>query len=181
MTNDIDYDLLLLEQFRDKIGIRDDGDYPKSHWPDCSWGNPDSFGRVVLPKEAPARLISCNACLRRWGYIRVVVCNPRFPGWPSLERVHEQFDLHREAAVCEYTNCETWLRVSNAGEDVETVLRRLDKNAYHPVTWMDTGILPFHEKGTDTEDLHFTSKDALDQFCTDLVARYGESMLGAID
>ena len=177
MTSDVEYDRLLLQQYRDKIGLRDDGDYPKSHWLDCTWGNPDSQKRVALPQEAPARLISCNACLRRRGYIRVVVCNPRFPGWPSLERVHEQFDLIKESAVCEYTDCETWLRVSNAGEDVEGVLRRFDDNAHHPVTWIDTGILPFHQKGTETDDLYFASKEALDQYCADIVARYGPDML----
>lgn len=161
----MEFDQRLFEEYRDKIGVREDGDYPKSHWPDCTWGNPDSKSRIVLPIEAPARLVSCNACLRRHGYIRVVVCNPRFKGWPSVESVHTEFTRKGEPAVCEFTDCETWLRVKDVGQGVEQVLQRLDPNAWHPVTWIDTGILPFHELGTETDDLYFETKEELEQYC----------------
>ena len=161
----MDFDDCLTKQYRTKIGVREYGEYPKSHWPACEWRNPDLSRAVIMPSEAPVRLISCNACLRRLGYIKIVHCNPRVEGWPFPDRKCE---------MCDYggVDCETWLRVRDAGKDVEANLRRFDPNASHPVTWMETGLIPFHEPNTSTDDLYFDSKDALDDYCENLLRKY---------
>ena len=135
----------LLRLYRDHGG-HGNGHYPKSHWPNCRWA-PDS--RIVLSGGAPAGLISCNACLRHRRYIRVVSCNPRLAGWPMAE-----------CEICDYgLDHETWLRVRGVGEDVQKVLEQLNADAYHPVTWAETGLVPFHEG-----DIFFASKEALAQY-----------------
>ena len=155
------YEDLLLSQYRDKVGVREHSDYPKSHWPECDYGNTESPRRIVMPDTAPARLISCNACLRRRNHIRLVHCNPSVEGWPSDNRKCELCDSGWD--------CETWLRVKDAGEDVETVLQRLDLDAYHPVTWVETGLVPFRD--ADSAPL-FKTKEDLDRYCADLLKRY---------
>ena len=158
----MDYEEVLLDQYRRKVGVKDYHEYPKSHWPGCNWANPDR--PIELPADCPARLISCNACLRRHRYIRVLNCNPRVKGWPYPDR---------ECPQCDYGNdCETWLQVRGIGADVERVLRRFDPDASHSVTWMDTGLLPFHEQGTDTDNLFFDSLVDLDRYCDRLLTGY---------
>ena len=162
MKHPPDYEAMLQEQYRKYRGGRNypSDYYPKSHWVGCEW----SRGPIVLPSGAPARLISCNGCLRRSGHIRVAYCNPRLAGWPNPEPSCPQ---------CDYGNdCETWLRVASAGADVEKVLQMLDPEAIHPVTWMETGLIPFHEPGTETGDMFFEDKESLDQYCDNLLARY---------
>ena len=149
----MDFEGLLLEQYRDyEKGFFD---YPKSHWPDCEWG------RIVMPSDTPVRLISCNSCLIRRNYIRFVHCDPNVEGWPSDGR---------DCGNCEMENdCETWLRVREAGLDVERILKRLDPDAYHPVTRVETGLVPGREP--DSNPL-FDSKEDLDRYCDDLLSRF---------
>ena len=146
----------LYEQYADKrSGFR-----PKSHWLDCDWAR----GRnpVRLFSNAPAYYISCNACLRRRGYIRVIPCDPRLIGWPYERRNCEK---------CDYgLDCETWLRVKGIGEGVEKVLKLLDNEAYHPVAWEDAGLVPF-----SNGDIFFSCKEDLDKFVLDLLLKYGIS------
>ena len=160
-TSDSHYEELLLSQYRDKVGVREDSNYPKSHWPECDYGNIESPRRIVMPGTTPARLISCNACLRRRNYIRLVHCDPRVDGWP--------YD-NRTCGLCETGNdCETWLRVRDAGADVETVLHTLDPDADHPVTWIETGLV----LGQDADSVPlFNSKEDLDRYCDALLKRY---------
>ncbi len=113
-----------------------------------------------MPSETPAEWISCNACLICRGYIRIVHCDPRVEGWPYDDR---QCDLCDQG-----WDCETWLRVKGVGEGVEKALRRLDPEAYHPVTWADAGLVPFKD-GTDPQ---FESKAALDDYFTELVKKH---------
>ena len=130
---------------------------PKSHWLDCDWAN--GTNPVKLFSNAPAHYISCNACLRRRGYIRIVGCDPRLVGWP----------YERNCELCEQGwDCETWLRVRGIGEGVGKVLKLFDEDAYHPVTWGDTGLVPFHNG-----DIFFSSKSELDRFVLDLLLKYG--------
>ena len=74
-------------------------------------------------------------------------------------------------------DCETWLRVREAGLDVERILKRLDPDAYHPVTWVETGLVPGREP--DSNPL-FDSKEDLDRYCDDLLSRFpcGMRLLG---
>ena len=82
------------------------------------------------------------------GYIRIVPCDPRLVGWPYERRNCEK---------CDYgLDCETWLRVRGIGEGVEEVLTLFDKDAYHAVTWNDTGLVPF-----SNDDMLFSSKSEL--------------------
>ena len=152
----MDFEDLLLRLYRDKVGVRKS--YPKSHWPECEWAN---GAPIVMPKDTPVRLISCNVCLRGRDYIRVVHCDPKIEGWPRDDR---------NCGACDHGNdCETWLRVRGAGRGVEQVLRRFDPRADHPVTWVETGWVPGRE--SDSAPL-FDSKQALDQYCDDLLHRY---------
>ena len=65
-----------------------------------------------------------------------------------------------ECEICDYgLGHETWLRVRGVGEDVQKVLEQLNADAYHPVTWAETGLVPFHEG-----DIFFASKEALAQY-----------------
>ena len=78
-------------------------------------------------------------------------CNPRVIGWPHVTRQCEK---------CDYgLDCETWARVRGAGEQVEIVLRSLDSEARHPVTWAETGLIPFYNG-----DFFFSDKSALGNF-----------------
>ena len=150
----------LRQQYETKIRHSGIWDYPKSHWMGCSYGSRHASHRIELPATAPADFISCNACLIREGYIRILPCNPRKIGWP-----HSWV----KCDTCDYGNdCETWARVRGAGSQVQDVLRQLDPDAYHPVTWMDAGLVPFCDDG----DLFFPTKTDLDGFMSDLTERY---------
>ena len=126
-------------------------DYSKSHWIGCDWGSGYAERRIELPTNAPAEFISCNACLIREGHIRILPCNPRVIGWPHETRQCEKRDYGLD--------CETWARVRGAGELVEDVLRSIDAEAQHPVTWAETGLVPFYNG-----DFFFSDKSALDDF-----------------
>jgi hypothetical protein len=145
----------LQQQYEAKIGEPSIGwGYPKSHWTGCDRGSSNPDRRVELPNDAPADFISCNACLIRGGYICILPCNPREVGWP-----HSWCRCDK----CEYgLDCETWARVRGIGEQVQLAL-----NACHPVTWADTGLVPFHNG-----DLFFPDKVALDNFMASLTERY---------
>ena len=132
---------------------------PKSHWLDCDWS--PSQDPVKLFSNAPARYITCNACLRRRGYIRIVHCDPRLVGWPYERRNCEK---------CNYggIDCETWLRVRGIGEGVEQVLKLFDEEAYQAVTWGDTGFVPFKN-----DEIFFSSKSELDRYVLDVLLKYG--------
>lgn len=163
----------LQRQYKAKYG--DSGtsweDFSKSHWEGCEWGNSGNL-KIELSDDAPVEFISCNACLRRKGYIRVLMCNPRVKGWP---------DDDRDCPDCDYgLDCETWVRVRGVGEEVERVLQSLFPDAYHPVTWLDAGVVPFKEQGTDTGDLFFDSKEALDTYLADLLQHYPDQNGGII-
>ena len=160
-----DWSLELQQQYRsyrsrvESLGLRWYPEYPKSHWPGCDWGNNNPARRVELPADAPADFISCNACLIRERYIRILPCNPREPGWPHW---------WCQCSKCGYgLDCETWARVRGAGRQVEAALRQFDPDACHPVTWAETGLIPFHEG-----DLFFPDKAALDKFMATLAERY---------
>ena len=153
-----DFDQILFEQYRDKIGVRD-YDYPKSHWQGCQWVR-NSERQIVMPTDTPARLISCNTCLIEREYIRIVPCDPHMDGWLTAER---------ECSLCEHTDHETWLKVRTNGIDVEKVLKRLDPNAYHPVTWMETGLIPFTDPDVDARDNHFHSLEELERYYDSLL------------
>ena len=130
----------------------------KSHWRDCDWARGQN--PVMLPSDAPPEYISCNACLRRRGYIRVIYCDPHLTGWPYK---------WRNCDKCEYgLDCQTWLRVRGIGGNVVKVLQLLDPDATHPVTWSDIGMVPFQNP-----DIFFQSKNELDRFALDLYTKYG--------
>ena len=150
----------LSEQYETKIENPGIWGYPKSHWLGCSYGSSNTDRRIELPSEAPAEFISCNSCLIREGYFRILPCNPRVIGWPHH---------WRKCDICEYgLDCETWARVRGAGSHVVIALRRLDPDAYHPVTWLETGLVPFRNDG----DLFFPTKAELDRFMSDVTERY---------
>ena len=158
-----DFDQMLFEQYRDKIGVRGDGrPYPKSHWQGCQWvSNPER--QVVMPTDTPARLISCNGCLIERNYIRIVPCDPHMDGWMTDDG---------RCSKCDYgLDHETWLRVGTIGVDVEKVLKRLDPDAYHPVTWMETGLIPFTDPGADARDNLFDSYEELERYYENLLRR----------
>lgn len=149
----------LQQQYETKIGEPGSGGYPKSHWLGCDRGSSDPNRRIELPAYAPADFISCNACLIREGYIRILPCDPREIGWPHR---------WRKCDKCDYgLDCGTWARVRGAGEQVEIALRQFDPAAYHPVTWAETGLIPFYNGG-----VFFPSKVALDRFMSDLATKY---------
>ena len=151
----------LKQQYETKIGNPGIWDYPKSHWLGCSYGSSDPDRRIELPAEAPAEFISCNACLIREEYFRILPCNPRKIGWPHV---------WAKCGICDYGGIdhETWARVRGAGSQVVVVLRQIDHDAYHPVTWLETGLIPFCGDG----DLFFPTKADLDRFMSDLAERY---------
>lgn len=132
MTN---YESLLLKAYQQKYGPQEPVyGFSKSHWPGCVYVA-DVTAPVVMPDSTPHSLISCNVCLFRKQYMIAVRCNPTRPDWLSPER---------ECGLCAYGwDCQTWLRVSGTGEGVETVLRTVWPDAEHPVTWGDTGLVPF--------------------------------------
>ena len=142
-------------QYWSKIGEQEPSPgYPKSHWVGCDRGSKNPDRRVELPIDAPADFISCNSCLIREGYIRILPCNPREVGWPHA---------WCRCDKCEYgLDCETWARVRGAGEKVAVALGVL-----HPVTWVDIRLVPFHEG-----DLWFPDKQSLDYFMASLADRY---------
>ena len=143
----------LTEHYRaliQRAGLRDS--YPKSHWSGCNWARQTS---ALLPSDAPAELISCNTCLMRRGYIRIVLCDPRLEGWPWTD-----------CDLCESgVDHDTWLRVKGVGKGVERILRRLDPDAEHPVTWADVDLVPFKEDPAP----EFENKPALDKYCAELL------------
>ena len=144
----------LRQQYQTKIGDPENLGYPKSHWEGCEWGSRNPARRIELPPRAPASLISCNACLQREGYIRILPCNPRMIGWPHS---------WTKCDKCEYgLDCDTWARVRGVGEDVAVAM-----GSYHPVTWADIGLVPFH-----SGDLYFPDKHSLDYFIESLAERY---------
>ena len=153
-----DYKGLLIKHYKlliDQWGFR--YDYPKSHWRGCGRAGKTS---ALMPSETPAEWISCNTCLIRRGYIRIVHCDPRVEGWPYDDR---------QCVLCEQgQDHETWLRVKGVGEGVEKALRHLDPEAEHPVTWADIGLVPFK----DSPDPEFEDKAALDDYCVKLLREY---------
>ena len=144
----------LQEQYQAKIGDPGLFGFPKSHWLGCDRGSKNPDRRIELPLDAPADFVSCNSCLIREGYIRILPCNPREVGWP-----HQWCRCDK----CEYgLDCETWCRVRGIGEKVA-----LATDSHHLVTWADAGLVPFH-KG----DLFFPDKRSLDYFMASLAERY---------
>ena len=130
---------------------------PKSHWMDCDWAN--SKEPILLFSNAPAQYISCNACLHRRGYIRIIPCNPRLTGWPYRQNCDK----------CDYgLDCETWLRVRGIGQGVQKVLQILDPKSFHPVTWEDAGLVPF-----SNGDIYFSSKEELQRYSLDILLKHG--------
>ena len=144
----------LRQQYQSKMGDREIYLYPKSHWVGCERGSSNPNRRVELPLDAPAEFISCNACLIRAGYIRILPCNPREVGWPHTWCRCDKCDHGLD--------CQTWARVRGVGEKVAVAT-----GSHHPVTWGDTGLVPFHEG-----DLFFPDKQSLDDFMTSLAERY---------
>ena len=154
----MDHKAMLIEHYRvliEQYGPR--FHYPKSHWQGCERTGRSS---AIMPSDTPAEWISCNTCLRVRGYIRVVHCDPRIEGWPYQDR---QCDLCHQG-----WDCETWLRVKGVGEGVEKAIRCLDPKAEHPVTWADSGLVPFK----DGPDPQFDDKVALDDYCAKLLGEY---------
>ena len=83
-----------------------------------------------------------------------VRCNPNRPDWLSPDD---------DCELCAYGwDCQTWLRVSGAGEAVEAVLRTVWPEADHPVTWGDTGLVPFLSE--EQNSLRFPTKSDLLRF-----------------
>ena len=159
----MDYEAILVEQYRavmERYGQQ--AIYSRSHWEGCCRAGTTS---AMMPSEAPAEWISCNACLIRRGYIRIVHCDPRIEGWPRNDRRCEK---------CDYggIDCETWLRVKDVGTGVGRAIRRLDPEAEHFVTWADIGFVPFKE-GPDPE---FDDKASLDAYCAKLLHDYPDGM-----
>ena len=148
----MDYEKNLLEQYcnrREKIA-----GFPKSHWVDCSV---ETRQKIELPNDAPAIFISCNTCLIRRGYIRIMRCNPFQAGWPITVGLCKK---------CDYgIDHKTWLRDKTAGSAVEDIIQKIEPTEYHPVTWKDAGLVPLTEY--DGNDL-FDSKEDLDKFYAQL-------------
>ena len=151
MTN---YELLLLRKYQQKYGLREPGHgFSKSHWPDCSYVA-DAAVAIVMPGSTPYSLISCNGCLFRKQYMIAVRCNPNRADWLSPDN---------DCELCAYGwECQTWLRVSGAGEAVEAVLRTAWRDAEHPVTWGNTGLVPFLSQ--EQNDLRFPIRSYLLRF-----------------
>ena len=151
-----DYKAMLVAQYRpllERYG-RLPALLPKSHWEGC-----EKVGKTsaVMPYDTPAEWISCNSCLIGRGYIRIVHCDPRLPGWPDAT-----------CEKCEYgLDHENWLRVKGVGESVEQALRCLDAAISHPVTWGDTGLVPFMDEPIPP----FDDKVALDAYCDELLRK----------
>ena len=151
MTN---YERLLLKAYQKKYGPQEPiYSFSKSHWPGCAYVA-GATAPIVMPDSTPHPLISCNRCLFRKQYMIAVRCNPNRPDWLSPENNCE---------LCAYGwDCQTWLRVNGAGESVEAVLRALWPEAEHPVTWGDTGLVPFLSK--EQNDLRFPTQSDLLRF-----------------
>ena len=151
MTN---YERLLLKAYQQKYSSQESlCEFSKSHWPDCGYVV-DATVPIVMPDSTPHPLISCNGCLFRKQYMIVVRCNPNRPDWLSPEN---------DCELCAYGwDCQTWLRVSGAGEAVEAVLRAAWPDAEHPVTWGDTGLVPFLSE--EQNNLRFPTQSDLFRF-----------------
>lgn len=148
------YERLLLKAYQQKYSFQEATyGFSKSHWPGCAYaaGAPVP---IVMPASTPHSLISCNGCLLGKQYMIAVRCNPNRPDWLSPENSCE---------FCAYGwDCQTWLRASGAGEAVETVLRTVWPDAEHPVTWGDTGLVPFLSE--EQTDLRFPTQSDLLRF-----------------
>ena len=129
------YERLLLKAYQKKYGPQESlFGFSKSHWPDCAYAA-NATAPIMMPDSTPHPLISCNGCLFRKQYMIAVRCNPNRPDWLSPDD---------DCELCAYGwDCQTWLRVSGAGEAVEVVLRTAWPDADHPVTWADAGLVPF--------------------------------------
>ena len=151
MTN---YERLLLKTYQQKCCSQEPWyGFSKSHWPNCAYA-PDVTASIVMPDSMPHPLISCNGRLFRKQYMIAVRCNPNRPDWLSPEN---------DCELCAYGwDCQTWLRVSGAGEAVEAILRMVWPDAEHPVTWGDTGLAPFLSE--DQNNLRFPTQTDLLRF-----------------
>ena len=151
MTN---YERLLLKTYQQKYSSQEPlHGFSKSHWPNCAYAV-DATASIVMPDSTPHPLISCNGCLFRKQYMIAVRCNPNRPDWLSPEN---------DCELCAYGgDCKTWLRVSGAGEGVEAILRMVWPDAEHPVTWGDTGLVPFLSE--DQNNLRFPTQTDLLRF-----------------
>lgn len=151
MTN---YERLLLKAYQKKYGPQEPiYSFSKSHWPGCEYAV-GATASIVMPDSTPHPLISCNGCLFRKQYMIAVRCNPNRPDWLSPENSCE---------LCAYGwDCQTWLRVSGAGEAVEYVLRTVWPDPEHPVTWGDTGLVPFLSQ--EQNDFRFPTQSDLLRF-----------------
>ena len=155
---------LLFNQYKPKYEARPQTWMPpKSHWRDCNW-MPGNYP-VTLPCNAPAKYISCNACLRRRGYIRIIGCSPQIQQWGWRFNEYKE----NQCSKCEYgLDHETWLRVRGVGEKVEPIVQMIDPEAIHPVTWEDIGLVPFSDG-----DMRFKNKEELNRFVLDIYLKYG--------
>ena len=108
---------------------------------------------IMMPDSTPHPLISCNGCLFRKQYMIAVRCNPNRLDWLSPDN---------DCELCAYGWDCTWLRVSGAGEAVEAVLRTVWPEADYPVTWGDTGLVPFLSE--EQNDLRFPTQSDLLRF-----------------
>ena len=148
------YERLLLKAYQQKYSSQEPlYGFAKSHWPDCAYVV-DATSPIVMPDSTPHLLISCNGCLFRKQYMIAVRCNPNRPDWLSPDN---------DCELCAYGwDCQTWLRVSGAGEAVEAVLRTAWPAAGHPVRWGDTGLVPFLSE--EQNDLRFATQSDLLRF-----------------
>ena len=151
MTN---YERLLLKTYQQKYSSQEPlYGFSKSHWPGCAYAA-DSTVPIVMPDSTPHSLISCNGCLFRKQYMIAVRCNPNRPDWLSPEN---------DCEFCAYGgDCQTWLRVSGAGEAVEVILRTVWPDAECPVTWGDTGLVP--RLSEEQNNLRFPTQSDLFRF-----------------
>ena len=148
------YERLLLKAYQQKYGSQEPWHkFSKSHWPGCAYAA-DATAPIVMPDSTPLLLISCNGCLFRKQYMIAVRCNPNRPDWLSPDS---------DCELCAYGwDCQTWLRVSGAGEAVEAILRTAWLDAGHPVTWGDTGLVPFLSE--EQNNLRFPTQTDLFSF-----------------
>ena len=148
------YERLLLKAYQKKYGPQESlFGFSKSHWPDCAYVA-NATAPIMMPDSTPHPLISCNGCLFRKQYMIAVRCNPNRSDWLSPDD---------DCELCAYGwDCQTWLRVSGAGEAVEAVLRTVWPEADHPVTWGDTGLVPFLSE--EQNSLRFPTKSDLWRF-----------------
>jgi hypothetical protein len=148
------YKRLLLKAYQKKYGPQESlFRFSKSHWPDCAYAA-NATAPIMMPDSTPHPLISCNGCLFRKQYMIAVRCNPNRPDWLSPDN---------DCELCAYGwDCQTWLRVSGAGEAVEAILQTVWPEADHPVTWGDTGLVPFLSE--EQNSLRFPTQSDLLRF-----------------